>query len=52
MFTPYAQIAPTQMVQDFQEGVYLTYAFNASARFRINQVRNGDAVVSALFFDV
>eukprot|EP00048_Salpingoeca_helianthica_P004759 m.80649 g.80649 ORF g.80649 m.80649 type:complete len:921 (+) comp13333_c0_seq4:81-2843(+) len=50
--TSYNIIAPTQMVSDFGEGVYLTYAYNSSARFRINQVRNGDAVVSAVFFDV
>lgn len=38
-------------MHDFENGVYLTYAYNNSARFRIDQVRNGDAVLSAVFLD-
>lgn len=36
---------------DFEDGQYLTFSYNNSIRFRINEVRNGDAAISAIFFD-
>lgn len=39
------------MATDLGNCAYYTYAHTASARFRLDQVRNGDAVLSAMFFD-
>ena len=55
-----ATIAPAALVEDFEDGVYATFRYNASARFRFNQVHSeaGDRggwapppMVSAVFFD-
>jgi len=44
-------IVPYQRVDNFYNGVYLSYAYNCSTRFRVNFIRGGDALVSAIFFD-
>jgi len=44
-------IVQYQKVDNFTGGVYLSYAYNCSTRFRVNFIRGGDALVSAVFFD-
>jgi len=44
-------IAPVKMVKSCAGGVYLTYAYNKSAKFRINMTPNNKAVLSGIFFD-
>ena len=44
-------IAPVQIVRNYEQGVYLTYRYNRSVRFRVNHVRGPNAVLSAVFFD-
>jgi hypothetical protein len=44
-------IGASQAVIEFGDGVYLTYTSNTSLRIRVNQIRNGDASASAVFFD-
>ena len=44
-------VAPVRMVSDFEGGKYLVYTYNKSVRFRISQIRGGDAVLSGIFFD-
>jgi len=44
-------IAPTKIVKDFRGGKYLVYAYDKSARFRIDHVRGDNAVLSGIFFD-
>jgi hypothetical protein len=45
------QIAPVKIVDNFKGGRYLIYSYDKSARFRIQQVRGDNAVLSAVFFD-
>lgn len=44
-------VAPVKVVSDFSGGKYLVYTYNKSAKFRIDHVRGGNAVLSGLFFD-
>eukprot|EP00935_MAST-01C_sp_MAST-1C-sp1_P002341 g2341.t1 len=48
-------IAPSQLVEDFGDGVYLTWRVRGSVRIRVAHIGGdpggSDAVVSALFFD-
>ncbi|MGY3055289.1 alpha-L-rhamnosidase [Pedobacter sp. UYEF25] len=44
-------IAPVKIVKNATGGAYLTYAYNKSAKFRINKVRGDNAVLSGIFFD-
>eukprot|EP00051_Salpingoeca_urceolata_P007666 m.99502 g.99502 ORF g.99502 m.99502 type:complete len:904 (-) comp15337_c0_seq2:214-2925(-) len=44
-------VAPTQYVTGFENGTYVSWQVEGGIRFRINQLRNGDASVSALFLD-
>ncbi|MBE9586423.1 hypothetical protein IM792_18365 [Mucilaginibacter sp. JRF] len=44
-------IAPVKVVKDATGGAYLTFAYNRSAKFRINMVRGTNPVLSGLFFD-
>ena len=44
-------IQPVQIISDFRGGKYLIYEYNKSVRFRINQVRGINAVLSGIFFD-
>lgn len=44
-------IQPVQIISDFRGGKYLIYEYNKSIRFRINQVRGINAVLSGIFFD-
>lgn len=44
-------ISPLKIVSDFNGGKYLIYSYRLSCRFRINQVRGANAVLSGIFFD-
>lgn len=44
-------IAPVKIVRNCLGGAYVTYAYNKSAKFRINMVRGDNAVLSGIFFD-
>jgi len=44
-------VAPVKVVSNFYGGSYLLYAYNQSAKFRIDQVRGDNAVLSGVFFD-
>jgi hypothetical protein len=44
-------VAPVKVVTDFYGGKYLVYTYNKSAKFRIDQVRGDNAVLSGIFFD-
>jgi hypothetical protein len=44
-------IAPEEVVTNFYGGKYLVYAYNQSAKFRIDQTRGDNAVLSGVFFD-
>ncbi len=44
-------VAPVRIVENCRGGAYLTYTYNKSAKFRINVVRGGNAVLSGIFFD-
>jgi len=44
-------IQPVKIIPDFRGGKYLIYEYNKSVRFRINQVRGINAVLSGIFFD-
>lgn len=44
-------VAPVKVVTNFNEGKYLVYSYNKSAKFRIDQVRGDNAVLSGIFFD-
>lgn len=44
-------IQPIKIISDFRGGKYLIYEYNKSVRFRINQVRGINAVLSGIFFD-
>ena len=45
------QIAPVKIISNFKGGRYLIYSYNKSAKFRIDQVRGDNAVLSGIFFD-
>ena len=44
-------ISPVQVVSNCYGGCYLLYSYNQSAKFRIDQVRGDNAVLSGIFFD-
>jgi alpha-L-rhamnosidase len=44
-------IAPVEVITNFTGGEYLVYTYNQSAKFRIDQVRGDNAVLSGIFFD-
>lgn len=44
-------VAPVKVVESSAGGVYLTYSYNKSVKFRINIVRGSNAVLSGIFFD-
>jgi hypothetical protein len=44
-------IAPVKVVTNFYGGCYLVYSYDQSAKFRIDQVRGDNAVLSGIFFD-
>jgi len=44
-------IAPVRIVTDFYGGKYLVFSYTKSAKFRINQVRGDNSVLSGIFFD-
>ncbi len=44
-------IAPVKIVTNFCSGKYLVYAYNKSAKFRLDHVRGDNAVISGIFFD-
>ncbi len=44
-------IAPEQVSTNFYGGKYLVYTYNKSVRFRFDQVRGDNAVLSGIFFD-
>ncbi len=43
-------IAPVQLIRDFSGGAYLVFQYHDSVRFRIDQVRGDNAVLSGIFF--
>lgn len=44
-------IAPVKIIEGCNGGAYITYAYNRSAKFRINRVRGENAPLSGIFFD-
>ena len=44
-------IAPVKVVTYFSGGNYLIYSYNKSSKFRINQIRGANAVLSGIFFE-
>jgi alpha-L-rhamnosidase len=44
-------VAPEEVVTNFYGGTYVVYTYNKSAKFRIDQVRGDNAVLSGIFFD-
>ena len=44
-------ISPLKIVSDYKGGKYLSYSYRDSCRFRINQIRGQNAVLSGIFFD-
>jgi alpha-L-rhamnosidase len=44
-------IAPEEVITNFVGGAYLVYAYTNSVKFRIDQVRGDNAVLSGIFFD-
>jgi hypothetical protein len=44
-------ISPTQMLRDFEGGVWLVWQYPASVRVRVNYKRGTNQVVSAVLFD-
>lgn len=45
------RLAPVEVIDNFAEGIYLTYPCMGSVRFRIDQIRGNNAVLNAIFFD-
>ena len=45
-------IAPVELLDNFQAGVWLVWELTTSARFRVNFVRGTNQVVSAVAFDL
>lgn len=50
-YTTKKLVSPLKIVRDYEGGKYLVYSYNRSSRFRINQVRGDNAVLSGIFFD-
>jgi alpha-L-rhamnosidase len=46
-----SEISPVQLLTDFVSGQWMVYQYNASMRFRFNQIRGDNAVVTAMMFD-
>ena len=44
-------VAPEEVVTNFYGGTYVVYTYNKSAKFRIDQLRGDNAVLSGIFFD-
>ncbi len=44
-------VAPVKMVKNYSGGKYIVFEYNKSVRFRVNQVRGVEAVLSGIFFD-
>jgi len=44
-------IAPVKIIRDYENGKYLVFKYNKSIRFRIDQIRGENAVLSGIFFD-
>jgi hypothetical protein len=44
-------VAPERVSTNFSGGKYLVYRYNKSVRFRFDQVRGANAVLSGIFFD-
>ncbi|MGA2363106.1 MAG: alpha-L-rhamnosidase C-terminal domain-containing protein [Candidatus Aminicenantales bacterium] len=44
-------IAPVRVVKGFSGGAYLVYAYDRSAKFRIDRVRGDGVTLSGIFFD-
>lgn len=44
-------VAPVEVVTNFYGGKYLVYSYGKSAKFRIDQVRGDNAILSGIFFD-
>jgi len=44
-------ISPFQRVNNFTGGIYYSWSYNNAIRFRFSQIRGGNSVVSAIFFD-
>ena len=45
------RIAPTVRINDMEGGVYATFTYNRSIRFRCNNIRGDNAVINAVFFE-
>ncbi len=45
------RIAPTVRVNNMEGGVYATFTYNRSIRFRCNNIRGDNAVINAVFFE-
>ena len=43
-------IAPAAVLNDYTGGVYITYEYNRSIRFRIHQIRGKNVALSGIFF--
>ena len=46
-----SDVSPTQLVDDFTEGVWLVWQYHRSVRIRVNLVRGTNNVISAVAFD-
>jgi hypothetical protein len=44
-------VAPVKTVEDFSGGRYLVYAYDRSAKFRIERIRGDRISLSGVFFD-
>lgn len=44
-------IAPVQLINHYEKGKYISFAFDRSVRIRVNHVRGQNAAVSGIFFD-
>ena len=44
-------IAPVKIIRDYYGGKYLVFRYDKSVRFRVDQVRGVNAVLSGIFFD-
>jgi hypothetical protein len=44
-------VAPVRIVKGFSGGTYLVYAYDRSAKFRIDKVRGDIVALSGIFFD-
>ncbi len=44
-------ISPVKVIKNFSNGIYLSFSYNKSIRFRINQIRGINAVLNGIYFD-